>query len=287
LLCRGAKAILFLKRKKCNQVMNAYTFSEGFLMQEDMQAGRRTFLRGALALAATAAAGKSFAGTAKKQPLTEIKQVPLPEGSLVDIVALPYEKNALEPVISARTVDLHYSHHHQLYADKTKGYIATIPSYQGLTLEQVIAKSSGGILEEESLNLMAVLLFNHNWYWKSLSPKGGIPPSSSTPLGSAVLGAFGSIENFKKRFIDESLKFGVGWVWLCLAEGRPIIQRFDYHDSPISKGYAPLLTLDVWEHAYYLDYQDDRKSYVTNVLDKLLDWNFAEQQFSMAQIKKK
>ncbi len=193
----------------------------------------------------------------------------------VSMIKLPYAENALEPFISARTVNLHYNKHHQGYLTMISGWIDTHPDFQNHTLEELILKYKNGMRFEEAIFNYAILLNNHNWYWQSLKPKGG-----GVPKGKAekmIVAAYGSFDAFKKAIADEAMKLGVGWVWIVQDGEKINAYRSEYIDNPILKGLRPLLTIDVWEHAYYLDYQNDRAKYVDAVVNNLLNWEFAEQ----------
>jgi superoxide dismutase, Fe-Mn family len=195
---------------------------------------------------------------------------------------LPYAENALEPSISARTVNLHYTRHHQGYFNLLKSYIDSHSDYQNQTLEELLKKYKDGILFDETIFTIAVLLYNHNWYWQSLAPKrGGIPKGK---IGKEITASYGSYDAFRKVFIDEALKLGVGWVWVVRDGGAVKVYRSEYHDTPIVKGFQPLLAIDVWEHAYYLDYQNERKKYVDAVLDNLLNWEFADKMVTQKKL---
>jgi superoxide dismutase, Fe-Mn family len=228
---------------------------------------RRDFMRtvagtGAALALASARGTDVFAGEAQPAVKTIVME------------KLPYAIYALEPSISARTVQLHYHSHHQEYYDKLKLYIDSHPDYQGMTLVELIRKYNGGIMFDETIFDISVLLHNHNWYWPSLRPKGGGAPKGK--IGKLITASYGSYGAFRTVFLDEALKLGVGWVWVVKDGDAVKAYRSDYHDSPLVKGFQPLLAVDVWEHAYYLDYQHDRKKYVETVLDNLLNWDFAE-----------
>ena len=124
---------------------------------------------------------------------------------------------------------------------------------------------------------MGILLWNHNFYWQSMKPKGGINPKGD--LTKKVIESFGSVEKFKQKFIDRAIEIGVGWVWLAKAEDKLQVVRTTYHDGLITSKYKPLLTIDVWEHAYYMDYGADRKKYVEDYLNHIANWDFAEANF--------
>jgi len=193
---------------------------------------------------------------------------------------LPYEQNALEPCISARTLGFHYGKHHQAYVDKLNELVLG-SEFAELKLEEVIAKSSGDGNKEAIFN-NAAQVWNHTFYWNSLSPKGGKKPSGE--LGQKIEISFGSYENFIKEFGQAGMEqFGNGWVWLVKEGGILKITKTSNAGNPISEGRGtPLLAFDVWEHAYYLDYQNRRNDYLTTILDKLINWNFAARNFSRA-----
>jgi superoxide dismutase, Fe-Mn family len=235
-------------------------------MEKDIT--RRDFIKTAVGAGATLA----LTSTTSSQLFAQSKVPETPK--TISMIKLPYAENALEPSISARTVALHYHNHHQDYLDRLKGYIGAHPEYQGQALEELILKNREGIMLDETIFDIAVLLYNHNWYWPSLAPQGGGAPKGK--IAVAVLASYGSYDAFRKAFIDEAMKIGVGWVWLVQDGNTVKAYRSDYHDTPLVKGYVPLLAVDVWEHAYYLDYQNERKKYVEAVLDRLLNWEFAE-----------
>jgi Fe-Mn family superoxide dismutase len=187
---------------------------------------------------------------------------------------LPYEHNFLEPVISSKTLNFHYGKYHQTYVNKLNELVAGT-EFAGLALEDVIAGSVGRIDKAEIFN-NAAQVWNHTFYWNSLSPRGGGVPSGE--LARKIEAAFGGYENFVKQFIEaEMTHFGSGWAWLVENGGVLSIIRTQNAENPISqkKGRA-LLVLDVWEHAYYLDYQNRRNDYLKTVIDKLINWEFVE-----------
>jgi Fe-Mn family superoxide dismutase len=198
------------------------------------------------------------------------------------MVKLPYAENALEPSISAKTVNYHYHKHHQSYFDLLKSYIEKHDDYRNMTLEEILVKCNGGIMFDETMFDVSVLLYNHNWYWQSLKPKGGGKPTGE--IEKRILASYGSYDAFRKTFVEEAQKLGVGWIWVVLDGEKVLVYRSEYHDTPLVKGYVPLLAIDVWEHAYYLDYQNERGKYVDAVLDSLLNWEFAEK--NLAAVKK-
>jgi superoxide dismutase, Fe-Mn family len=228
------------------------------------------------AVALASQGGRLFAG--QTPAVQSAKTAPV---KTITMVTLPYAQDALAPFISARTVDLHYNKHHMSYYNQLKGWIGAHPEFQNQTLEELIAANQGGIRFAEAVFQFSILLYNHNCYWMSLKPKAGGQPKGK--IGSMIDGSFGSYQAFRKQFVDEALHLGVGWVWVVL-DGKAIKAYWcEYHDSPLLKGYVPLLTVDVWEHAYYMDYQFERQKYVEAVLDNLLNWEYAETKLAAAE----
>ncbi len=191
--------------------------------------------------------------------------------------SLPYGQNALEPYLSARTLDFHYGKHHQAYVDKLNELVLGSP-FAELKLEEIITKTSGDGNQGAIFN-NAAQVWNHTFYWNSLSPDGGRKLSGE--LGRKIEISFGSYENFIEEFARAGMaQFGSGWVWLVKEGGILKITKTSNAGNPISQGRGTaLLALDVWEHAYYLDYQNRRNDYLTTVLDKLINWNFAAENF--------
>ncbi len=190
---------------------------------------------------------------------------------------LPWEQAALDPVISARTIGYHHGKHHRGYVEKLNKLVANTPM-QELSLEQLIRHSA------EDPQLLAVYhnaaqVWNHDFYWHSLSPQGGgNPPQRLAQLAEQ---SFGSVEKLRKELATAATGlFGTGWAWLVQDGEELKTIATDDADNPIVLGLRPLLTIDVWEHAYYLDYQNERGRHVDAVLDRLIDWNFAEQNLS-------
>lgn len=188
---------------------------------------------------------------------------------------LPYAENALEPYISAKTLFYHYGKHH-------KGYVETLNKLlkeKGLSassLEQVIEMSSNSPALKTVFN-NAAQDWNHTFYWSSMTPKGGGQPTG--PILNLILKTFGSYDEFKKQFIEAGTKlFGSGWVWLVLDKDKELkIVPTKDADLPMIHDQKALLNCDVWEHAYYLDYQNRRKDYVEVFLDHLVNWDFANE----------
>lgn len=184
--------------------------------------------------------------------------------------ALPYSQDALEPHISARTLSFHYGKHHQAYLNNLNNFIAADEKLQGKTLEEIITSSTGGLFNN------AAQVWNHTFYWHSLSPQGGGAPTGA--IAGLIDRDFGSFEAFQKAFAAAAGgQFGSGWAWLVQdTAGKLAITTTSNAGCPLTDGVKPILTCDVWEHAYYLDYQNSRPNYVAAWWN-LVNWNFANQ----------
>ena len=181
---------------------------------------------------------------------------------------LPYPKNGLAPHISEETLNFHYGKHHQAYVNKLNGLLENSP-FQKATLENIIKESSGGIFNN------AAQVWNHTFYWHSMSPEGGGDPHNETK--KALEKSFGDVESFKQQFTAKALgQFGSGWAWLIKnSEGQLEIQSTGNAENPLTQGHTPLLTCDVWEHAYYIDYKNARPEYL-KAFWNLVNWSFLE-----------
>ena len=185
---------------------------------------------------------------------------------------LPYADNALEPVISSKTISFHYRKHHLGYMNKLNRLIKGT-EYSGLPVKKIIIRTAGQAKKTAIFN-NAAQFWNHSFYWQSLTPGGGGEPPAA--LKKKIKASFGSVEACKKEFANRALsQFGSGWAWLVLDGGRLRIVKTGNADIPLTKGMKPLLTIDLWEHAYYLDYQNRRADYVNAVLNMLINWEFA------------
>lgn len=184
---------------------------------------------------------------------------------------LPYAKNALEPTISAETLDYHYGKHHQAYVTNLNNLIKGT-EFENSSLEEIITKSSGGIFNN------AAQVWNHTFYWNCLKPNGGGAPSGD--LAAAIDKAFGSFEDFKKQFSQKAVTtFGSGWAWLVKnKDGSVSLESTSNADTPMTKGLKALLTCDVWEHAYYIDYRNARPKYVEEFWN-IVNWDFVATNF--------
>jgi len=185
---------------------------------------------------------------------------------------LPYEQNALEPVISANTLSFHYGKHHKAYMDNMNKLIAGT-EFETMPLDKIIT-ATAGIADKTAIFNNAAQAWNHNIFWLSMTPGGGGEPPAG--LKQKIESAFASMDAFKKELANAAVtQFGSGWAWLALAGDTLKIVKTGNADNPMTQGMKPLLTIDVWEHAYYLDYQNRRADYVNAVIEKLLNWQFA------------
>jgi superoxide dismutase, Fe-Mn family len=189
---------------------------------------------------------------------------------------LPYAENALEPVISAQTLSFHYGKHHTTYLNTLNKLLADEPSLKDKSLPEIV-KETHGKADKTAIFNNAGQVWNHDFYWRSLNPKGGGKPSGR--IADMIRDSFGDYDKFKSEFANTGVtQFGSGWAWLCQESSKLVFKKTANAESPLHmKGVTPLLTLDVWEHAYYLDYQNKRPDHLNAVIDKLLNWEFAEQ----------
>ncbi len=189
-----------------------------------------------------------------------------------ELPALPYEMNALEPVISAETLEYHYGKHHNAYVTNLNNLIPGT-EFENMSLEDIIMKSSGGVFNN------AAQVWNHSFYWNCLSPNGGGAPGGE--LGQAIDSTFGSFDAFKEAFSKSAVgNFGSGWTWLVKnADGSIEIFNTSNAGNPMTEGKTPLLTIDVWEHAYYIDYRNARPKYLEEIW-KLINWDFVAGNFA-------
>ena len=187
---------------------------------------------------------------------------------------LPYADNALAPIISANTLGFHYGKHHLGYVNNLNKLI-TGTEYADLPLEKLI-RSVAGQADKSAIFNNAAQIWNHTFYWNSLKPQGGGDPPAA--LKQMMEASFGSVDACKKELVAASLsQFGSGWSWLVAEQGKLKVIKTSNADTPLTTAQKPLLTIDVWEHAYYLDYQNRRADYVNALIDKLINWEFALQ----------
>lgn len=189
-----------------------------------------------------------------------------------ELPTLPYEKNALEPHISAETLEYHYGKHHNTYVTNLNNLIKGSEN-ESKSLEEIIKSASGGLFNN------AAQVWNHTFYWNCLSPTGGGAPSGA--LAEAINEAFGSFEAFQEKFsTSAATNFGSGWTWLVKGDdGKLVIVNTSNAGCPITDGVTPILTCDVWEHAYYIDYRNARPKYL-EAFWHLVNWDFASINFA-------
>lgn len=188
-----------------------------------------------------------------------------------ELPALPYAQDALEPHISARTISFHYGKHHQGYVTKLNAAVGGTDK-EGLSLEELIASAEGGLFNN------AAQVWNHTFYWNCLSPNGG--GDATGAVAEKINAKWGSFDAFKTAFAAAAAgNFGSGWTWLVESNGELDILNTDDADTPLRHGKKALLTFDVWEHAYYLDYQNGRGNYV-DALWNLVNWDFVNAQLA-------
>tara|TARA_B100001029_G_C15043221_1_gene445193 strand:+ start:250 stop:843 length:594 start_codon:yes stop_codon:yes gene_type:complete len=188
-----------------------------------------------------------------------------------ELPKLDYQKNALAPIMSEKTLDLHHGKHHQTYITNLNKFISGTDMAK-MSLEEIVLKSSKdksktGIFNNASQH------WNHILFWKCMKPQGGgkMPPKLETKIQAD----FGSLENFKKEFIQAGItQFGSGWCWLSLNNGKLVVTKTPNAENPLIKSMKPILGCDVWEHSYYVDYQSRRPEYLENFFEKLINWEF-------------
>lgn len=193
-----------------------------------------------------------------------------------ELPKLPWEQGALDPVLSSRTVGVHYGKHHAAYVDNLNKILATTPTTSGSLVELI--DETVGRPDRIAVFNNAAQTWNHTFFWQSLAPQAGGTPGGD--VLALINGSFGSFGEFRKAFLAASAsQFGSGWVWLVFDKTTKKVglQKSGNAETPLtSKGLVPLLVLDVWEHAYYLDYENRRGEYAAAVFDKLLNWRFVE-----------
>ncbi len=228
---------------------------------------RRSFL----ALSGSAVAASLLAGKITGAPLRPMLN--FNQAAPFTLMKLPYADSALAPVISSNTMGFHYGKHHKGYVDKLNE-LTKDTEFAAKGLPAIIKQTARDKTKTAIYN-NAAQIWNHDFYWHSLKPNGGGKPTGK--LAQKIDEAFGTFDKFKKEFSDTTVsQFGTGWGWLVAdPAGKLKIVKTGDADAPFIDGLKPLLTIDVWEHAYYLDYQNRRADYVNAVIDKLLNWDFA------------
>jgi len=189
-----------------------------------------------------------------------------------ELPALPYAKDALEPTISSETLDFHHGKHHNTYVTNLNNLVPGT-EFENASLEDIIKKAEGGIFNN------GAQVWNHTFYWNCLTPNSSGAPAGA--LAEAIDAAFGSFDAFKEAFSKSAAtNFGSGWTWLCKnAEGGVEIVNTSNAGNPIRDGYTPLLTVDVWEHAYYVDYRNARPKYLEAIWG-IINWDFVAENFA-------
>ncbi|MDB4976116.1 MAG: superoxide dismutase [Myxococcaceae bacterium] len=246
-------------------------------MEDNSRSGstRRRFIGSALAASASLLVAKQALAQSAKPALADagaaVTPAPSPSNPSLALPPLPYAQNALEPYISGTTLSFHYGKHHKGYFDKLNTLIESTP-YKGKTLEDIVKAAAKNKKDQKIFN-NAAQAWNHNFYWSSMKPKGGGAPTGD--LKARIDKDFGSYDEFKAQFSSAAVDhFSNGWVWLVLDKGKLKIVDTHDADTPVVHGQKPLAVSDVWEHAYYLDYKNARKDYITAYVDHLLNWDF-------------
>ena len=226
---------------------------------------RRSFV----AVAAAALGAAAYAGPQAPAP------PPAPAGPIT-LPPLPWGESDLAPNLSQETISLHYGKHHKAYVDNANRMLANAPDLAKLPLEEIV-KATAGQADKKGLFNNTAQIWNHTFYWKSLHPKGGGQPTGK--LLAMVQSDFGDFAKFKEELAKAAVtQFGSGWAWVVVEGGKLKVEQTPNAENPLSSpGKKPLLTIDVWEHAYYVDYRNRRPDYVNAVLDKLINWEFANQ----------
>ena len=196
-----------------------------------------------------------------------------------ELPALPYDYTALDPYISKSTLEFHHDKHHAAYVNNYNGLVKDTP-FDSQAIEDVI-KAVAGDASKAGIFNNAAQAWNHTFYWNSIKPNGGGTPTGA--LAEKITADFGSFEAFVDEFKKAgATQFGSGWAWLVLDGGTLKVTKTGNAENPLTTGATPLLTMDVWEHAYYLDYQNRRPDYINDFLTKLVNWDFVSANFDAA-----
>jgi Fe-Mn family superoxide dismutase len=227
---------------------------------------RRQFCKSIAAVSLVTAGGTFMSNAAAAKPATG--------GSMpFTLPELPYATNALEPHITANTFSFHYAKHHQAYVTNLNNLVKDTPM-ANMSLEEVIMASAKDASKAGIFN-NAAQVWNHTFYWHSMKPNGGGAPKGK--LAEMITRDFGGLDQFKEAFKQAATtQFGSGWAWLVVEGDKLKVTKTGNADLPMAHGQKALLTIDVWEHAYYLDFQNRRPDYITTFLDKLVNWEFAQ-----------
>ena len=185
----------------------------------------------------------------------------------IELPPLPWAQDALAPHISKETIEFHYGKHHQAYVTKTNELIANTAN-ANKSLEEIVKSSQGPLFNN------AAQVWNHTFYWNSLKPKGGGQPTGN--IANAIKESFGSYEAFRKEMTEAAIgQFGSGWAWLVKDGSKLKVVKTPNAETPLTTSAKPLITVDVWEHAYYIDYRNARPKYLDQYFDHLVNWDFA------------
>lgn len=234
---------------------------------------RREFVT--YAIAGTAVAALDITGVVSFTPSAFAEQT-------FNLHPLPYKDTALEPYISQKTISFHYGKHHQGYINKLNAQVQNT-AFAHLSLEDIV-KNTANKVEHKAVFNNAAQAWNHAFYWKSMKPKGGGMPEGQ--IKKMIASSFKSFDSFKKEFAQAAAtQFGSGWAWLVYDKDTLKIVKTGNADTPLAHGQTPILTIDVWEHAYYLDYQNRRTDYINAYLEHLVNWDFAEKVLSRCKTK--
>lgn len=191
---------------------------------------------------------------------------------------LPFAKDSLGPAMSARTLEHHHDKHHAAYVTKLNEFVAGTPM-ENQDLESIIKATVGKGGKDQKIFNNAAQTWNHDFFWDSLAPNGGGTPPE--PILKRIQTTFSSFENFRDKFVEAAVgQFGSGWAWLVLKNGQLEITTTHDADTPVAHGVHALWTCDVWEHAYYLDYQHERARFVKTVVESLANWQFVSKRLS-------
>jgi Fe-Mn family superoxide dismutase len=197
-----------------------------------------------------------------------------------ELPPLPYDQSALEPHISAKTLEFHHGKHHNTYVTTLNGLVKDTP-HESQDLETIIKETFGDASKSKIFNNGAQV-WNHTFFWNCMKPAGGGAPTGD--IASAIDASFGSLDKFKEEFKDACVtQFGSGWGWLAVDNGNVTVMKTPNAENPMAHGKTALLTCDVWEHAYYLDYQNRRPDFVQAFMDNLINWDFVAQNLATAK----
>jgi superoxide dismutase, Fe-Mn family len=190
----------------------------------------------------------------------------------IELPPLPWAENALAPHISPETIQYHYGKHHQTYVTNLNKLIDGTPN-ASKSLEEIVKSSDGGVFNN------AAQVWNHTFYWHSIKPAGGGKPTGA--IAEAIQSSFGGYDKFRQEFANAAAtQFGSGWAWLVKDNGKLAIKKTPNAETPLTTGAKALLTIDVWEHAYYIDYRNARPKYIDTFLDHLINWDFANKNWA-------